>query len=176
MASVVIGRVGTTVTVDTGVCVKTGRPTTQQVTISGATTPGWVDWLVIFSFLSWLFATGGTSRCYRIDVPFLHEVHDRWRRRNRLAWLVGAGGFVQAVVSVVSGKELAGLFLGMSAAGLTLGVANALIDNVGVRQNRAGELVLTRVHQSAVDVIAGAKARSTDCRAVRAYRSSRRTA
>lgn len=157
MARVAIGRVGTTVDVATGVCVKTGRPTTQQVTIRGATTPGWVDFLVIFSFLSWLVATSGSSRRYRVDVPFLHEVHDRWRRRNRLAWLVGGGGFVLAVISVVSGKELAGLFLGMAAAGLALGVANALIDNVGVRQNRAGELVLTRVHQAAADAIADAK-------------------
>ena len=96
MARVVIGRAGTTVHVDTGVCAKTGRLATQQVTIRGATT------------------------------------HDRWRCRNRLAWLVGGGGFA-------------------------LGVANALIDNVGVPQNRAGELVLTRVHQAAVDAIADAK-------------------
>lgn len=153
MARVAIGRVGTTVDVDTSVCVKTGRPQPSR-SPSAAPSPRLGGLPRHLQLLSWLVATAGTSRHYQIDLPFLREVDDRWRRRNRLAWLVGGGGFV---ISVVSGKESAGPFLGLVAAGLALDVANALIDNVGVRQNPAGELVLTRVHQAAVDAITDAE-------------------
>ena len=161
MARVVVGQVGTEVVVRSDRCVKSGVATSQRVIIRGSTTPAWVNVLLIFTVIGWLFATGMASRRYRVELPFRHDLYDRWRRVRRVAWLLGVLGGVLTLWAMNADVDRAAMFLAISVAGLTLGVTNALVHNVGVSQVGDNGLVLTRVHPVAAAAIAeGASIRS----------------
>jgi hypothetical protein len=156
MARVVLGRIGSEVVVASDRCVKSGVPTSQRIVVRGRTTPGWVHVLLVFTIIGWLFASGMASRRYRVEVPFRHELYDRWRRINRAAWLLGLLGAGLTLWATVAGGDRAGMFLAIAVGGLALGLGNALLHNVGVRQQDASELVLTRVHPDAAAAIIAA--------------------
>lgn len=152
MAEIAIGRVGSEVVVPGEVCVRTGVPTRQRVTIRGATVPRWVHVLIVFSFFAWLIAQGNSQRHYRVEVPFLHHAWDRWNRIRRVAWALGVGGVVASFWASASGVPNGAALLALTAGGLVLGVGNALLHTVGFRQYD-GLLVMTRVHPDAVAAI-----------------------
>jgi hypothetical protein len=157
MGSVVVGRAGADLVAASDLCVKSGRRTPDRVTVRGSTTPSWVNMLLIFTIVGWLFATGMSARRYRVAVPFSHEIHDRWRRLNRASWLVGVGGAGGTIWATSAGALHAWMLLGVSVVGLAIGLVNWAFNNVGVRINRDDELVLTRVHPTAVAAIRGAR-------------------
>ncbi|MBM7519735.1 hypothetical protein [Nocardioides nitrophenolicus] len=156
MAQVSVGRVGGDVVVPGDVCVKTGVPTRQRVTISGATVPSWVHALIVFSFLAWLIAQSNSQRRYRVEVAFQHAAWDRWNRLRRLAWALGTGGLVAAFWASTSGVPHGLAFLALTAGGFVLGLGNALVHTVGFRQ-QDDLLVMTRVHPDAVAAIRAAR-------------------
>jgi hypothetical protein len=149
----VVGRAGADLVVASDLCVKSGRRTVDRVIVGGGTTPGWVNILLIFTIVGWLLATGMSARRYRLAVPFSHEIHDRWRRLNRTSWLVGVGGAGGTIWATSAGAPHAWMLLGVSVVGLAMGLANGVFNNVGVRITRDRELVLTRVHLTAVAAI-----------------------
>jgi hypothetical protein len=150
---VVVGRASAELVVASDLCVKSGRRTTDRVIVRGSTTPGWVNMLLIFTIIGWLFATGMSARRYRLAVPFSHKIHGRWRWLNRTSWLVGVGGAGGTIWAVSAGVSHAWMLLGVSVVGFAAGIANGTFNNVGVRINRDDELVLTRVHPAAVAAI-----------------------
>ena len=152
MAQIAIGRVGSDVVLASDVCVKTGLPTSERVTIRGATVPSWIHALLVFTFLGWVFANAAASRRYRISVPFRHDAYNRWRRVRSLAWILGGAGIVLTVGSLRAGVSDGGAFLCLSAGALVLGVANGLLGTIGVRQH-GDRLVVTRVHRDAAVAI-----------------------
>lgn len=145
--SVVLGPITREVRLDVGVCVKTGATTDERVVMRGSTRPGWVDVLVVVSVIGWIIAAANTSRGYRIELPFLHARHDRWRRLRALCWALGALGVVLAATLA------RGEFLVLAVAAVVGGLVNAQVNSVGMRQNRAGELMLVRVHPAAAAAI-----------------------
>jgi hypothetical protein len=125
MANVVLGRSGSHVVVASEICVKSGIRTTERVIIRGSTIPGWVNVLLFFTVIGWLIASRMTSRRYRIDLPFTHAIHGRWRRIRRIAWLLGLVGVGGTIWAAQADVEHAGMLLGLSIGGLTLGLRNA---------------------------------------------------
>lgn len=157
MPCVVVGRAGADLVVASDLCVKSGRRTTDRVILRGSTTPAWVNMLLIFTIVGWLFATGMSARRYRLAVPVSHEIHGRWRRLNRTSWLVGVGGAGGTIWATSAGASHSWMLLGVSVVGLAIGLANGCVHNVGLRLNRDDELVLTRVHPTAVAAIRRAR-------------------
>lgn len=151
MPELILGR-AERIVVDSPLCAKTGRPTTQRVILRGSAMPTWVNFLFIFSFVGMLLAGAATSRRYVIDVPFAHEAHDKWRRGRRLAWAIGLVG-AAAIVLAASRDDAAFVTLAgvaLAVVGLVVGVVNSTEGNVGVGLTRDNELVLTRVHREFV--------------------------
>jgi hypothetical protein len=157
MAAVVIGPVGGDVVVPGGVCVKTGARTPQYVIMRGSTTPGWVSFMILFTFIGWLWASSMASRRFRVEVAFLHEAYDRWNRIRRIAWIIGSLGVMLACWTSVADIPHAAAFLSLTAGGLVLGVGNALLNTVGFVQ-RGDLLMMTRVHPDAVAAIRAGQA------------------
>lgn len=157
MADVIIGRAGTAVLVDLDVCVKTGRTTTQRVTLRGHTTPPWVMFVLLFSIIGFLIAGTMASRRYRVTVPFMPDLHARWRANRNLAWVAGIAGSVAIVAASTIGSQYAGVLVGVAVAliggSAVLGTSNSTINNVGVRMSRDHDLVLTRVHPAFVAAV-----------------------
>ncbi len=155
MAEVILGRAENAVLVDLGICVKTGRATNEQVTLSGRTAPAWVTVLLLFSIIGYLIAGSMTSHRYRVTLPFTHAVHDRWRRHRRLAWGVGLAGVGALVSAFTIGANYVGVLVGVGiawvSAGAVLATANASMNNVGIRMTRGGDLILTRAHPAFVE-------------------------
>lgn len=158
MARVILGSVGTRQDVASQTCVKTGLATNERLTIRGSTTPGWIHVLLIFTLIGWLFAIGNTQRRFVVTVPFTHAIHDRWRRLNRLAWLLGIGGIAATLWAVSTNFEHTVLLLGVPLGSLILGLVNSWTNNVGVRQNQDAELLLVRVHPAAASAMARSRA------------------
>lgn len=67
------------------VCVKTGTPTADLLTIRGSAAPGWSWVMIVFGFLPWLVANLATSKRYAIEVPMHGAVWRRHRRVRRAA-------------------------------------------------------------------------------------------
>lgn len=151
MPELILGR-AERIVVDSPLCAKTERPTTQRVILRGSAMPTWVNFLFIFSFVGMLLAGAATSRRYVVDLPFDHAAHDRWSRGRRLAWAIGLAGAAAIVVAASRGDSsiltLAGVALAV--VGLVVGVVNSTEGNVGVGLTRDNELVLTRVHREFV--------------------------
>jgi MFS family permease len=150
MADVVLGPVGSRVDVDLGTCAKSGRPTAYRVEFRGSTAPGWVTVLLLVSIVGYLFADAMTSRRYRVTLPFSRELHDRWQRGRRVAWLVAAVGvaFVVATLVVGGGTGFALLLVGVGLMAVAMlgGVVNAVRHGIGFRLTRDQELVVTGAH------------------------------
>jgi hypothetical protein len=157
MADVILGRAGSTVLVDLDICVKTGQVTNQRVTLRGQTTPAWVTILLLFTIIGFLLASGMTSRRYRVTVPFIHAIHDRWRTNRRLARAVGIAGAGALIAAATFGSSYSGLWLGVGIAfisvALVAGTANSVINNVGVRLTRDDDLLLTGAHPAFVQAV-----------------------
>lgn len=111
----------------------------------GSTTPGWVILLLLLTVIGWLIALTMTSRRYEIDIPFRHDLHERWRRLNRRVWLLGISGVAIALGSGLAGFDRAPLFLALSAVALVLWLVNHWANAPGVVLSR-DQLLLTRVH------------------------------
>jgi len=139
--------------IDSDVCLKSGRRTSDKVTLRGGTTPSWVNVLLLFSIFGWVFASGMSTRRYRMQVPFSHAIHARWRRWSRVAWVVGVGGLGATIGAAAAGVQVEWMLLCVGVAALGMGLGNASMNNVGVRENRDNELVLTRVHPTAAAAI-----------------------
>jgi hypothetical protein len=149
MADVILGPAGAFVLVDLGICAKTGEVTNERAVLGGRTRPAWVTVLLVFSVIGFLFADAVTSRRYRVDLPFSHAAHGRWRDRRRLAWavgLVGAGSLVLAASGTAGGGVPAVAGAAAIAGALVLGVVNAVRNSMGVRLTRGDQLLLTRAH------------------------------
>lgn len=150
MAKVRLGRTGSAVVVDLDVCVKTGRPTRGTVTLRGATTPPWVTFLLVVTVVGYLFASAMASQRFRVTLPFAHDVYDRWQRGRRLArtaGIVGAAGFV---VALVTNGGYVGVWavtaLSAIVTALVVGVVNGRRHGVGIVATRHDDLVVTQVH------------------------------
>lgn len=150
MADVVLGTAGDDVVVDVPVCAKTGRRTDEMVTFKGSTTPGWVIILLFLTIVGFLLAAFMTQRSYRVTVPFVHEVHDRWRRGRRLAWLAGLVGVACVVGAVATygdrSEVLGAAGIVLVVAGLVGSAVNGVRHGVGFRLTRGDQLEMTRVH------------------------------
>lgn len=151
MAEVILGRAGRAV-VDSPLCAKTGRPTTQRVILRGSAMPTWVNFLFVFSFVGMLLAGAATSRRYVVDLPFSREAHDKWRRTKRAAWAIGLVGGATIVLATSRGGSSLVLLVGVALAvvGVVVGVVNSSEGNVGVGLTRDNDLILTRVHPAFV--------------------------
>ncbi|MCL2613761.1 MAG: hypothetical protein FWD95_11095 [Nocardioidaceae bacterium] len=158
MAIVAVGPVGADVVVPTDVCVKSGVPTRDRVTIRGSTTPGWVWVLLLLTIVGWIFVSIMTSRRYRIEVPFRHDLNDRWRRTYRIATGLVVAGFGATIAAIIARLDHALVPLLLVVAGLLIGTVNGLVRNVGVRQIGDERLALTRVHPAAAAAITRARA------------------
>lgn len=160
MADVILGPAGSVVLVDLDICVKTGQVTDQRAVIGGRTTPTWVTVLLVFTVIGFLFAQAMTSRRYRVDLPFSHAVHDRWRTTRRLAWIAAVAGAGALIIAGTSGTTHGSLWVGagvaLVAVALVVGTVNTVRNNVGVRVTRDDELVLTRAHPAFVEAARGA--------------------
>jgi hypothetical protein len=160
MAEVVLGPAGSRVDVDLGICAKSGRPTAYRVEFRGTTAPRWVVVLLLVSVVGYLFADAMTSRRYRVTLPFTRELHERWQRGRRTAWLVAAAGvvFVVATPFVGGGAGLALLLVGVGLMTVAMlgGVVNAVRRGIGFRMTRDQELVVTGVHPAFAREVAAA--------------------
>jgi hypothetical protein len=154
VSRVVVGNAGDEyLVIDSDICLKSGRRTSDRVTLRGGTTPSWVNVLLLFSVIGWVFASGMSTRRYRMQVPFSHAIHARWRRWSRVAWVVGVGGLGATIWAAAAGVQVEWMLLCVGVAALGMGLGNASMNNVGVRENRDNELVLTRVHPTAAAAI-----------------------
>lgn len=164
MADVLLGRVGADVDVDLDVCAKTGETTDQRVTMRGTTTPGWVLVLLLFTVIGFLLAQVMTSRRYSVTLPFVHRVHDRWKRTWLLAWAVGVVGVGAVIAAATDSGGEAGLWGGVGialiAAALVGGTINSSVNGLGVRATRSDDLVLTRAHPAFARAVAAASVES----------------
>ncbi|MFB9315780.1 hypothetical protein [Nocardioides plantarum] len=152
MSTVKLGRTGSTVVVDLEVCVKTGLPTRETVTINGSTTPPWVSFLLLITVLGYLFASAMASQKFRVTLPFTHAVYDRWKQGRRRAWLLGIVGLMGLVLALVASDGDAGAGVGASVVvivvALVVGMSNGRRHGVGIVATRHDDLVVTRVHPS----------------------------
>lgn len=144
MTDVELGRAGDDVDVDLDVCAKTGRTTTDRVTLRGSTVPGWVLVLLLLTVVGFVLAVLATSRRSQVTLPLVHAAYRRWKRLQLVAWLVGACGLAAVVVAVGTGDR-SGVF---GAVGIAL-VAGALVGDTAATathgltlRRRRGALVL----------------------------------
>lgn len=165
MTDVVLGQAGSTVVVDLDVCAKSGRTTDELMTLRGRTTPAWVTVLLLFTVVGFLLAGAMTSRSSSVTLPYVHDVYRRWKRNKGLAWVVGLGGIAALVVAATSSGDAVGLW---GIAGVTLvvaalvgGTVNAMVNGVGLRMTRDGDLVLVRAHPAFAQAVAEARVEST---------------
>lgn len=150
---------GRSVDVDIDVCAKTGEPTRERVTLRGSTTPPWVTVLLLLTVVGFLLATVMLARRFEVRLPFTHAAYDRWRRRVRWSWAIGALG----VAMVFAGTALdppaplvwtvAGVVVLVGA--LAFGITSSVRHQVAVRQ-RGDDLVVTRCHPAFVAAVQGA--------------------
>lgn len=157
MAEVILPGTGRTMVFDLDTCVKTGRTTSQRVTLRGRTTPSWVILLLLLSVIGFLLASSMTSRRYEITLPFDHAQYRRWFLGRGVAFIVGLIGAGTLVVGAMSRGQYAGA---MALAGLVIvlgavvwGTFNGWVNGVAVRVNREHDLVLVGVHPHFVEAV-----------------------
>jgi hypothetical protein len=153
MARVVLGPVGAELTIPSDLCVKSGIRTDDRVILRGSTTPGWVNVLLLFTIVGWIFASGMASRRFRVVTPFVHQRHEQYRRGFLSSAVMATFGLGGVIWSVSTGSDHAGAFLLLVLGGIVLGAINSWITMVGFHQDADGLLVMTRVHPVAAAAI-----------------------
>jgi hypothetical protein len=128
------------------VCVKTGTPTGDVLTIRGSAAPAWSWFMIVFGFLPWLVASMASSKRYAIEVPMMASVWRRHRSVRRAAFLLFVAGIVLAIVATAQGRQNSAILLLPAFAGLALYAGNEWFNTVGVQLAKDGTLLLTRVH------------------------------
>jgi hypothetical protein len=128
------------------VCVKTGVPTADVLTIRGSAAPGWSWLMIVFGFLPWLVANLATSRRYTIEVPMQAVVWKRHRAARRAALYLFVTGVAFAVIATTQGWQNSAILLIPAFVGLALHAGNEWVNTIGVHLSRDGGLLLTRVH------------------------------
>jgi hypothetical protein len=135
------------------VCVKTGLPTDDVVTVRGNASPQWTGVMVVFGFLAWLASMLLSGRRYSLEVPLQEHVLRRHRDLGRAGVVAAVAGFLLGLVAAYGGGDAAIWFLGIAAAGLVICVVNEWVNSFGVRLAPDGSLVLTRVHPRFRDAV-----------------------
>ena len=128
------------------VCVKTGTPTADVLTIRGSAAPGWSWFMIVFGFLPWLVANLATSKRYVIEVPMRAVVWKRHRALRRAALYLFVTGVAFAIIATTQGWQNSAILLIPAFAGLALYAGNEWSNTIGVYLTRDGGLLLTRVH------------------------------
>ncbi|QGN58511.1 hypothetical protein [Nostocoides sp. HKS02] len=128
------------------ICVKTGVPTADTLTIRGRATPVWAWAMIVFGFLPWLVAQAGSSHRYAITVPLQRAVFQRYRQWRRASWVLAALGITLMLGAAAVDGERALLLLAVTLVGLAWGLVNEWVNSVGIRLTREGALLMTRVH------------------------------
>ncbi|NYG08214.1 hypothetical protein BJ986_002701 [Phycicoccus badiiscoriae] len=128
------------------VCVKTGTPTADVLTITGSAAPLWTGVLIVFGFLPWLVASLASSKRYAIEVPMHAAVWRRHRSLRRAALILVVAGITLVLVASIQGRDNAWLLLLPTFIGVALYVGNESMNTVGVHLSGDGGLLLTRVH------------------------------
>jgi hypothetical protein len=93
------------------VCVKTGTPTADLLTIRGSAAPGWSWFMIVFGFLPWLFASVASSKPYAIEVPMHSAVWRRHRKVRRAAVVLFLAGVALAIVATAQGLDNSAILL-----------------------------------------------------------------
>jgi hypothetical protein len=135
------------------ICVKTGQPTDETLTIRGAAAPSWTYVLILFGFLPWLIVRAFASRRYEVTVPLTREVWQRYREWKRAGWIGVGAGILLGLVAVALGRDRAFLLLGITVLGALLLFWNEWVNSIGVGLSRDGGLYLTRVHPAFRDAM-----------------------
>lgn len=125
-----------------GLCAETGVPTEDGVELEVSRTPSWIGWLLLFSLVAYLIASGQTRERVRGFVPFDLEVARAHARTRRTAWLVALAG-----LAVLVGAAAASIGALAIAAGGVTGMAVLLggldvLRSVQARLDGSGEWVL----------------------------------
>ena len=128
------------------VCVKTGTPTADVLTIKGSAAPSWSWFMIIFGFLPWLVASLARSKRYTIRVPMRAAVWRRHRTIRRAAFIAFVAGLVLAIVATVQGRDNSAILLFPSFVAMAVYAGNEWFNTIGVQLTRDGGLLLTRVH------------------------------
>jgi hypothetical protein len=128
------------------VCVKTGTPTADVLTIRGSAAPGWSWAMIVFGFLPWLVASVASSKRYAIEVPMHAAVWRRHRSVRRAALILVVAGVVLALVAVSQGRDNSAFLLLPAFIGMAFYAGNEWFNTIGVHLTRDGGLLLTRVH------------------------------
>ncbi|WP_457256577.1 hypothetical protein [Pedococcus sp. P5_B7] len=128
------------------VCVKTGIPTADVLTIKGSAAPGWSWVMIVFGFLPWLFASLASSKSYEIQVPMQAAVWRRHRRVRRAAFVLFVVGVTLAIIATTQGRQNSAFLLFPAFVGLAVYAGNEWFNTIGVHLSRDGGLLLTRVH------------------------------
>jgi hypothetical protein len=128
------------------VCVKTGTPTADVLTIRGSAAPAWSWFMIVFGFLPWLFASVASSKPYALEVPMHAAVWRRHRQTRRAAWILFVAGVLLTIVATVQGAANSAFLLFPSLLGMAVYAGNEWLNTVGVQLTRDGGLLLTRVH------------------------------
>ena len=127
------------------VCVKTGTPTADVLTIRGSAAPSWSWFMIIFGFLPWLVASLASSPSYEIQVPMQAAVWRRHRKVRRAAFIAFVVGIVLAIVATIQGHDNSAILLFPSFVAMAAYAANEWVNTIGVQLTRDGGLLLTRV-------------------------------
>ena len=128
------------------VCVKTGTPTADVLTIKGSAAPSWSWFMIIFGFLPWLVASLASSKSYEIQVPMRAAIWRRHRKIRRAAFIAFVAGLVLAIVATVQGRDNSAILLFPSFVAMAVYAGNEWFNTIGVQLTRDGGLLLTRVH------------------------------
>lgn len=138
-----LGRAGDTVDVDLDVCAKTGRSTTERVTLRGSTVPGWVLVLLLLTVVGFLLAVVMTSRRSQVTLPLTHAAYRRWKLLQLAAWLVGACGLAAVVVAATgSGGPWGALGVVLLVGALVGGTTVTAVAGLRIVRGRQDALVL----------------------------------
>ena len=128
------------------VCVKTGTPTADVLTIRGSAPPAWSWVMIVFGFLPWLVANLSTSKHYSIEVPMHSAVWRRHRRVRRAAFVLFVAGVTLTIVATTNGRQNSAILLVPAFVAVAVHAGNEWFNTIGVRLAKDGGLLLTRVH------------------------------
>ena len=128
------------------VCVKTGIPTADELTLRGSAAPSWSWFMIVFGFLPWLVASMASSQSYAITVPMQAAVWRRHRSVRRAAVVLFVVGVALALVATAQGRDNSAFLLLPAFLGAAVYAGNEWFNTIGVQLSGDGGLLLTRVH------------------------------